>query len=177
MSAQVDRAGRRLHNLWYCCRTRGTREKARMTLREIAEAAGISIGTVDRVLHGRGRVSAATKEKVEALIAESDYKPNLVARQLKLNRHYSFACLIPSLGEDSGYWRIAYNPEGGEGTGALPRLRQEDRIQPLQRGIVPRKRPAAPRGRIRRPPHGSPAARGEHGPPAAVPARLPHRVL
>jgi LacI family transcriptional regulator len=80
-----------------------------MTLREIAEAAGISIGTVDRVLHGRGRVSAATKEKVEALIAESDYKPNLVARQLKLNRHYSFACLIPSLGEDSGYWRIAYN--------------------------------------------------------------------
>jgi LacI family transcriptional regulator len=80
-----------------------------MTLREIAEAAGISIGTVDRVLHGRGRVSAATKEKVEALIAESDYKPNLVARQLKLNRRYNFACLIPSLGEDSGYWRIAYN--------------------------------------------------------------------
>ena len=87
----------------------GTREKARMTLREIAKVAGISIGTVDRVLHGRGRVSAATKEKVEALIAESGYKPNLVARQLKLNRRYTFACLIPSLGEDSGYWRIAYN--------------------------------------------------------------------
>ncbi|MCX7028212.1 MAG: LacI family DNA-binding transcriptional regulator [Spirochaetes bacterium] len=80
-----------------------------MTLREIAEVAGISIGTVDRVLHGRGRVSVETKEKVEAIIRDSSYKPNLVARQLKLNRRYTFACLIPSLGEDSGYWRIVHN--------------------------------------------------------------------
>ncbi len=79
-----------------------------MTLREIAEAAGISIGTVDRVLHDRGRVSASTKAKVETIIRDSSYKPNMAARQLKLNRPYNFACLIPSLGEDSGYWRIVY---------------------------------------------------------------------
>lgn len=80
-----------------------------MTLREIAEAAGVSIGTVDRVLHGRGRVSSKTSQKIEAIINATSYKPNPIARHLKLNKKYTFACLLPSLGEDSDYWRIAYS--------------------------------------------------------------------
>ncbi|MFZ2781886.1 MAG: LacI family DNA-binding transcriptional regulator [Rectinemataceae bacterium] len=78
-----------------------------MTLREIAEAAQVSIGTVDRVLHDRGRVSPETKAKIEALIDRYGYKPNPIARHLKLNRKYSFAALMPRAGEDSGYWKIA----------------------------------------------------------------------
>ncbi len=78
-----------------------------MTVREIAERAGVSIGTVDRVLHGRGRVSAQTKERILAIIKESGYTPNPIARHLKLNRKHTFAVIMPALDEDSGYWRIA----------------------------------------------------------------------
>ncbi|MDR0598748.1 MAG: helix-turn-helix domain-containing protein, partial [Treponema sp.] len=47
-----------------------------MTVKEIAELAGVSIGTVDRVLHKRGRVSAATRETIEAIIEEYQFTPN-----------------------------------------------------------------------------------------------------
>lgn len=80
-----------------------------MTVREIAEATHVSIGTVDRVLHHRGRVSPETKAKIEAIINQYGYKPNPIARHLKLNRKYTFAVLLPNLTEDSGYWRIACN--------------------------------------------------------------------
>ena len=36
-------------------------------IKDIALKAGVSIGTVDRVLHNRGEVKAATKEKVLAI--------------------------------------------------------------------------------------------------------------
>ncbi len=39
--------------------------------------AGVSAGTVDRVLHNRGEVSQSSREKVEAILTEIDYKPNL----------------------------------------------------------------------------------------------------
>lgn len=75
-----------------------------MTVKEIATLAGVSIGTVDRVLHGRGRVSAETKAAIEAIIKEKGYTPNPIARRLKRARAYRFAVLIPGRDEDSGYW-------------------------------------------------------------------------
>ena len=57
-----------------------------MTLQEIAQAAGVSTGTVDRVLHNRKGVSQKTKEKIQAIIEENGYEPNLIARQLKNNK-------------------------------------------------------------------------------------------
>ncbi len=78
-----------------------------MTVHEIAERAGVSIGTVDRVLHGRGRVSPETKSRILAIIEESGYTPNPFARHLKLNKKHTFAVIMPDLNEDSGYWRIA----------------------------------------------------------------------
>jgi len=39
-----------------------------MTVHEIAALAEVSIGTVDRVLHKRGRVSTATKANIDAII-------------------------------------------------------------------------------------------------------------
>lgn len=80
-----------------------------MTVREIAEKAGVSIGTVDRVLHGRGRVSPETKERILSIVKESGYTPNPIARHLKLNKKHAFAIVMPNLDEDSGYWRIAYS--------------------------------------------------------------------
>jgi len=75
-----------------------------MTVYEIAALAGISIGTVDRVLHKRGRVSAATRAKVEAIIEQYQFTPNPVARRLKKNRPYRFCALIPKRDQDAGYW-------------------------------------------------------------------------
>ena len=75
-----------------------------MTLHEIAEIAGISIGTVDRVIHKRGRVSAATRARVEAIIEKYHFTPNLFARRLKRNKPYRFCALVPKRDQDAGYW-------------------------------------------------------------------------
>ncbi len=52
------------------------------TIKEIAEKCGESIGTVDRVLHDRGAVKPATREKVWAAVKELGYRPNHVAQGL-----------------------------------------------------------------------------------------------
>jgi LacI family transcriptional regulator len=75
-----------------------------MTVHEIAALADVSIGTVDRVLHKRGRVSAATRAKVEAIIQQYQFTPNPIARRLKRNRPYRFCALIPRRDQDAGYW-------------------------------------------------------------------------
>ncbi|MDC7227815.1 MAG: LacI family DNA-binding transcriptional regulator [Spirochaetales bacterium] len=76
------------------------------TLKDIADAAGVSIGTVDRILHNRGRFSAATAEKVRRLVDEMDYTPNIHARGLKKTGRRSFAAVIPDIEQDAGYWRL-----------------------------------------------------------------------
>jgi len=75
-----------------------------VTIHEIASLAGVSIGTVDRVLHKRGRVSAATRTRVEAILEKYSFTPNPIARRLKRNRHYRFCALIPRRDQDAGYW-------------------------------------------------------------------------
>ncbi|WP_010261441.1 LacI family DNA-binding transcriptional regulator [Treponema primitia] len=75
-----------------------------MTVREIAELAGVSIGTVDRVLYKRGRVSAVTKAKIETIIERYQFTPNPIARRLKRNRAYHFCALLPQRDQDAGYW-------------------------------------------------------------------------
>lgn len=78
-----------------------------MTVKEIAELAGVSIGTVDRVLYKRGRVSAETRAKIEGIIRQYQFSPNPIARCLKRNRAYRFAVLIPRGDQDAGYWNQA----------------------------------------------------------------------
>lgn len=62
-----------------------------VTIDDIARTAGVGKGTVDRVLHNRGYVSLATREKVLKCIEELDYKPNMVARMLAKTRSYRVA--------------------------------------------------------------------------------------
>jgi LacI family transcriptional regulator len=76
-----------------------------MTIKEIAALAGVSVGTVDRVIYHRGRVSAETKEKIEAIIAQHQFTPNPIARRLKRNRAYRFCAFLPRQDQDAGYWR------------------------------------------------------------------------
>ena len=78
-----------------------------MTVKEIAELAGVSIGTVDRVLHSRGRVSTETRTKIQAIVESSGFTPNPIARSLRRNKPYHFCAILPQKDEDSGYWGLA----------------------------------------------------------------------
>ncbi len=64
-------------------------------IRDIAEALGTSIGTVDRALHGRSGVSPKTKAQVLRMAEQLGYKPNIAARSLKLNRNLRIAAVLP----------------------------------------------------------------------------------
>lgn len=75
-----------------------------MTVKEIAALAGVSIGTVDRVIYHRGHVSAETKAKIEAIIEKYQFTPNPIARRLKRNRAYRFCAFLPRKDQDAGYW-------------------------------------------------------------------------
>jgi LacI family transcriptional regulator len=57
---------------------------ARIGIREIARLANVSIGTVDRALHGRKRISKKTRERVLTIARNMGFRPNLVARALSV---------------------------------------------------------------------------------------------
>jgi len=77
-----------------------------VTIYEIAKKANVSVGTVDRVIHKRGRVSRETAEKVNRLIKEMGYRPNVMARNLSLKKTYQMGILIPEREQDGGYWDL-----------------------------------------------------------------------
>jgi LacI family transcriptional regulator len=64
-------------------------------IREIAETLGVSIGTVDRALHGRSGVSPKTRDKVLKTAQRLNYTPNIVARNLRLNRRLRIGVFRP----------------------------------------------------------------------------------
>ncbi|WP_409417076.1 substrate-binding domain-containing protein [Flavobacterium sp. PS2] len=73
------------------------------TIKDIAKLAGVSKGTVDRVLHKRGKVSPLALEKVNEVLNVIDYEPNLIARNLKNNKIYHICILLPDPQIDP-YW-------------------------------------------------------------------------
>ena len=77
------------------------------TIKEIAKLAGVSAGTVDRVLHNRGKVSPDKEEKVKKVLERIDYRPNPVARSLKLNKRFRLAVLMPDDDLDE-YWKPCF---------------------------------------------------------------------
>lgn len=76
----------------------------RIRIKDIAERAGVSTGTVDRVLHQRGDVSAKARAKVEAAMEELGYEPNALASALAFNRTLTIAVLLPFPDADD-YWQ------------------------------------------------------------------------
>ena len=80
-------------------------QQNKIRIKDIAKLAGVSEGTVDRVLHNRGEVSEKSREAVNKVLEEIDYSPNLLARSLALKKHRSFAYLIPRH-EAGDYWEL-----------------------------------------------------------------------
>ena len=50
-----------------------------VTVEMVAKMAGVSRGTVDRVLHHRGEVKSETAERVRQVMRELDFQPNTLA--------------------------------------------------------------------------------------------------
>ncbi|MEU2825040.1 LacI family DNA-binding transcriptional regulator [Streptomyces bacillaris] len=71
------------------------RNGGRPTLEEVAARAGVGRGTASRVINGSPRVSEATREAVEAAVAELGYVPNRAARALAGNRTDAIALVVP----------------------------------------------------------------------------------
>lgn len=67
-------------------------------LRDVAGRAGVSIKTVSNVINGSGRMSAATRTRVEQAIAELGYRPNISARNLRRGRSGVIAFAVPAIG-------------------------------------------------------------------------------
>ena len=75
----------------------------RIRIKDIAEKAGVSTGTVDRVIHKRGNVSKRAKEKVLKVMEELNYEPNIIASMLAYNRTFRVITLLPDFRTDL-YW-------------------------------------------------------------------------
>lgn len=81
-------------------------KQGKITIIDIAEKTGLSKGTVDRVIHNRGEVSAKSREKVLKAIREFGYEPNLHASLLASGHRKNVVLLIPSPASGS-FWTLS----------------------------------------------------------------------
>ena len=71
----------------------------RATLRDVAQAAGVSMGTVSVVFNGRenARVAEKTRERIWAAIEELDFRPNLTARHLRFQQTHTIGLITDEI--------------------------------------------------------------------------------
>lgn len=78
-----------------------------ITIKDLAELAGVSKGTVSRVINGGPGVGEETRKRILRLIEELDYQPNASAKGLAANRSSNIGVIIPHTGTYSlstAYW-------------------------------------------------------------------------
>lgn len=66
----------------------------RVTIKDVADVAGVSVATVSKVINGRYGVAAATSERVMEIISELGYESSLVARSLRSHRTNVIGILV-----------------------------------------------------------------------------------
>lgn len=75
-----------------------------ITIKEIAEIANVSVGTVDRVIHNRDGVSKKTRDRVQKILTTQNFKINNIARSLAMKKKYNISVLIPEFDADNLFW-------------------------------------------------------------------------
>jgi DNA-binding LacI/PurR family transcriptional regulator len=73
------------------------RRRGRVTIEDVADRAGVHAATVSRALNRPEQVAAATRERIEAAVAELDFVPNRAARGLITGRTGNVAVIVPDL--------------------------------------------------------------------------------
>lgn len=76
-----------------------------LTIKQISELSGVSAGTVDRILHNRGRVSDEARTKVEAVLNREGYKYNIHTSAVSLKRGYTIGVVCPQA-IPGGFWQM-----------------------------------------------------------------------
>ncbi|MFD2673557.1 LacI family DNA-binding transcriptional regulator [Marinicrinis sediminis] len=90
----------------------------RVSIKDVALQAKVSIATVSNVVNGKGRVSAQTARKVQDVIEQLQYYPSQSARNLKDKQSYMIAVVVPYLKEaklydNPFYWKLIVGIEEG----------------------------------------------------------------
>jgi len=67
------------------------------TIKDVAEAAGVSVATVSRVLNGNAYVKSPVRQRVMATAEELNYRPNRIARSLRTQRSKTIAVVVPDI--------------------------------------------------------------------------------
>lgn len=76
------------------------------TIKDVARISGVSVGTVDRVLHDRGRVSSKNKEAVLQAVEVLNYRPSQIARALVSRKNpLTLGITYPMVDKD--FWQEA----------------------------------------------------------------------
>jgi LacI family transcriptional regulator len=124
------------------------RKPMRVTLREVAERAGVSPMTVSRVINNSPRVQADTRRRVEAAIVELEYVPNRLARGLIRRKTGTLALLVPDVANpfftlivqaaEDVAWRAGYHVILCDTRAELEREREylEDMIEFQVEGVL-----------------------------------------
>src|SRR6201982_2268193 len=75
----------------------GMQTSTRITIRDVAERAGVSVATVSKVINDRYGVAADTHARVKAVIEELGYEASLVAQSLRNHRTNVIGILVADL--------------------------------------------------------------------------------
>jgi len=70
---------------------------SKVTIKEVAKDAGVSVGTVSRVLAKTAEVKQPLRERVNRSIIKLKYKPNLAARALRANHVNVIGLMVPDI--------------------------------------------------------------------------------
>ena len=68
-----------------------------VTLKDIAEKAGVTTATVSMVINNKPNISEATKKKVMDIAKALNYHPNVIARGLATKRNNAIGVVVPNL--------------------------------------------------------------------------------
>jgi LacI family transcriptional regulator len=71
--------------------------KRRITIEDVAQAAGVSRQTVSRAINNKGEISPATQERVMEAVQALDYRPSRVARGLATRRTRTIGLVVPDI--------------------------------------------------------------------------------
>ncbi len=71
-----------------------------MTIKEVANLAGVSTAAVSRYING-GSLSENKKEKIRAVIEETGYRPNMTAQSMRTGRGGQIGVIVPKINSDS----------------------------------------------------------------------------
>jgi LacI family transcriptional regulator len=75
-------------------RTTSSTTNRSVSIRDVAELAGVSLGSASRVINKVENVTQATREKVTRAIAQLGYRPNHVAQSLRLRSTRTIGCML-----------------------------------------------------------------------------------